>query len=160
MKKVAYCFLLLLLITACKSRKTAATGEHVEKKPEFIKVSINEVSSVKKSRAYALGKRMLNTCNTSTFKPFTKEEATDEVLKKINKDKIAMTCQNILRVFGQFQDMKLVEALRNDEDGLTIFRYKCEYEKKYKIKELRVSINDENKITAITTKDWNDTYHP
>lgn len=155
MKKVVL-FGCLLVLIGCKSKSTAK----VDKKPEFVKVNISEVSSIKKSRSYELGKRVLNTCNTSSFKPFTKEEATDEVLKKINKDKISMTCQNILRVFGQFQDMKLMEAIRYDDDKITVFRYKCEYEKKYKIKELRVSINDENKITAITTKDWNDTYNP
>ncbi len=155
MKKVVL-FLCLLVLIGCKSTSTSKA----DKKPEFVKVNINEVSSLKKSRAYELGKRVLTTCNTSSFKPFTNEEATEEVLKKINKDKISMTCQNILRVFGQFQDMKLMEAIRHEDDKITVFRYKCDYEKKYKIKELRVSINDENMITAITTKDWNDTYNP
>lgn len=159
MKKIALLCSLVLLI-GCKSGNTSSSTAKEEKKPEFVKLNINEVNSFKKNRSYELGKRVLMTCNSSAFKPFTKEEATEEVLKKINKDKIAMTCQNILRVFGQFQDMKLVEAIRYDEDKYTVFRYKCEYEKKYKIKELRVSINDENKVTAITTKDWNDTYNP
>lgn len=155
MKKVVL-FGCLLILIGCKSTSTSKAV----KKPEYVKVNISEVSTAKKNRAYELGKRVLNTCNTSSFKPFTSEEATEEVLKKINKDKISMTCQNILRVFGQFQDMKLIEAIRYDDDKITVFRYKCEYEKKYKIKELRVSINDENKITAITSKDWNDTYNP
>lgn len=159
MKKIALlCFLGLLI--GCKSGKTSSSNSKEEKKPEFVKLNINEVNSVKKNRSYELGKRVLMTCNTSTFKPFTKEEATEDVLKKINKEKISMTCQNILRVFGEFKDIKLIEVLRNEENETTVFRYKCDYEKKYKIKELQVSINDDNKITAITTKDWNDTYNP
>ncbi|PKP15708.1 MAG: hypothetical protein CVU07_09260 [Bacteroidetes bacterium HGW-Bacteroidetes-23] len=155
MKKVVL-FGCLLVLIGCKSTSTSKA----DKKPEFVKLNLSEVSSVKKNRAYELGKRVLNTCNTSSFKPFTTEEATDEVLRKINKEKISTTCKNILQVFGQFKDIKLVEVIRYDDDKITLFRYKCDYEKKYKIKELRVSINDENKITAITTKDWNDTYNP
>lgn len=159
MKKVAFICCLTFLIS-CKSGKTSSTSTTAGNKPEFIKLNLGEVSSIKKNRAYELGKRVLMTCNTSFFKPFTKEEATEEVLKKINKEKISMTCQNILRVFGQFNDMQLVEALRFDENQTTLFRYKCDYEKKYKTKELQVTINDENKITAITTKDWKDAYLP
>jgi hypothetical protein len=159
MKKVAlFCFLLVLI--GCKSGKTGTSSPKVEEKPEFVKLNISEVNSVKKNRAYELGKRVLMTCNTSTFKPFTKEEATEEVLKKINKEKISMTCQNILRVFGQFNDMKLIEVLRIEKSETTVFRYKCDYEKKYKTKELQVSIDDNNRITAITTKDWKDAYIP
>jgi len=159
MKKVALICCLIFLIS-CKSGKTSSSVATEENKPEFIKLNLSEVSSIKKSRAYELGKRVLMTCNNSSFKPFTAAEATEDVLKKINKEKISMTCQNILRVFGQFNDMQLVEVLRFDENQTTLFRYKCDYEKKYKIKELQVTINDENKITAITTKDWKDAYHP
>ena len=159
MKKVALICCLIFLIS-CKSGKTSSSVATEENKPESKKLNLSEVSSIKKRRAYELGKRVLMTCNTSSFKPFTAAEATEDVLKKINKEKISMTCQNILRVFGQFNDMQLVEALRFDENQTTLFRYKCDYEKKYKTKELQVTINDENKITAITTKDWKDAYHP
>lgn len=159
MKKLALLCCLVLLI-GCKSGKTSSTSTKIEKKPAFVKLPLNEVSSIKKNRSYELGKRVLMTCNTSVFKPFTQEEATEEVLKNVNKEKISMTCQNILRVFGQFNDIKLIEVLRIEDQKITLFRYKCDYEKKYKIKELQVSINDENKITAITTKDWKDAYLP
>ena len=121
---------------------------------------MSEVNSIQKNRAYELGKRVLMTCNTSSFKPFTSEEATPEVLKNINKDKISLTCQNIIRGFGQFKEINLIEVFRLENEKITVFRYKCDYEKKYSIKELRISVNDENKITAITTKDWKDAYNP
>ena len=76
----------------------------------------------------------------------------------MTRDRISLTCQNILRGFGQFYDMKLMEVYRIEKENVTVFRYQCDYEKKYKIKELRVTINDENKITAITTKDWSDDF--
>lgn len=159
MKKALFlCFILLFI--SCKSGKTSTASSNDKKKNEIVKINSSVVSTSKKNRAYEFGKRVLMTCNTSSFKPFTLEEATPEVLKKINKEKISMTCQNILRVFGQFKDIQLVEVLRNEESKITIFRYKCDYEKKYKLKELQVNIDDDNKLTAITTKDWKDAYIP
>ena len=158
MKKIVFLFCLFLLL-GCKSKKGISSPSEIEK-PTVTKLSMSEVNSIQKNRAYELGKRVLMTCNTSSFKPFTSEEATPEVLKNINKDKISLTCQNIIRGFGQFKDIKLIEVFRLENEKITVFRYKCDYEKKYSIKELRVSINDENKITAITTKDWKDAYNP
>jgi hypothetical protein len=109
---------------------------------------------LQKNRTYELGKRVLLTCNTSTFKPFTAEEATQEVIKKMTREKISLTCQNILRGFGQFKDIKLIEIYRIDKKNVTIFRYQCDYEKKHTLKELGVTINSVNKITSISTKDW------
>jgi len=156
MKKIVFILLITVLIS-CKSKKTNVTPSEA-RKASITTVSLNNVSNVQKNRAYELGKRMLMTCNTSTFKPFTSEEATDDVIQRINKDKISSTCQYILRKFGQFQDIKLKEVLRLEKEEITVFRYQCIYEKKYSIKELRVSVNDDNKITAIATKDWKDAY--
>jgi hypothetical protein len=157
MKKIVL-LLVISVLNGCKAKTTTKISE--PKKATMIKLSTEDINSIQKSRSYELGKRVLMTCNTSTFKPFTSDEATDEVIQNINKDKISLTCQNILRKFGQFQDIKLKEVFRLEKEDLTIFRYQCIYEKKYSIKELRVSVNDENKITSITTKDWKDAYQP
>lgn len=155
MKKLALIGLLLFIV-GCQSKKKVT--EVTPKKPSVEKLALAEVSTLQKNRSYELGKRVLQTCNTSKFKPFTTEEATPEVIQKMTRDRISLTCQNILRGFGQFNDMKLIEVYRIEKENLTVFRYQCDYEKKYKIKELRVTINDENKITAITTKDWSDDF--
>lgn len=146
----------LLLLVGCQTKKTGVPTE--PKKPSVVKLDNTEINSLQKSRTYELGKRVLMTCNTSKFKPFTTEEATPQVIQKMTPDKISMTCQNILRGFGQFNDMKLMEVYRIEKENLTVFRYKCDYEKKHSIKELRVTIDDEDKITSITTKDWSDDF--
>ncbi|WP_291118442.1 hypothetical protein [Flavobacterium sp. UBA6135] len=128
-------------------------------KPNYEVLAVSEVSTIQKNRTYELGKRVLMTCNTSAFKPFSSQEATNEVITNITKEKISLTCHNVLRGFGQFNDMKLVEVIRDNTNSITIFRYQCDYEKKYRIKELRVSINDDNKITAINSKDWKDAFN-
>lgn len=158
MKKIVL-FLVISILIGCKTKRL--TSEATKSNADTItKLTSENINSLQKNRAYELGKRVLLTCNTSTFKPFTTDEATDEVIQNINKEKISLTCQNILRKFGQFQDIKLKEVLRLEKKELTIYRYQCIYGKKYSIKELRVSVNDENKITSITTKDWNDAYKP
>lgn len=158
MKKIVLLLLIVSLI-GCKSKKSfSKTSKPV--KSSTTTISIKDIDDFQKNRAYELGKRVLMTCNTSSFKPFSTEEATEEVIQNINKDKISLTCQNILRKFGQFQDIQLKEVLKAEKDELTIFRYQCVYEKKYSIKELRVSMNDDNKVTSITTKDWKDAYQP
>lgn len=158
MKKLVL-FSLILFFISCKSvKKTTLPKEKI--KANFEKIELSSVPSMQKKRSYELGKRMLMTCNTSTFKPFTTEEATPEVIQKITQDKISMTCHQVLRGFGQFIDMKLKEVRYNEDTKITLFRYQCEYEKKYRIKELQVYINQENKITSITSTDWKDDYQP
>ncbi len=148
---------LIVFVIGCTSKKDAVSTKPVEK-PKLEKLPFSEVSSLHKTRTYELGKRVLMTCNTSTFKPFTNQEATPEVINNITKDKISLTCHNVLRGFGKFNDMQLIEVIRDEAASISIFRYKCDYEKKYRIKELRVSINDDNKITAINSKDWTDEF--
>ena len=87
MKKIVFFFCLFLLL-GCKSKKGNSSPSETEK-PTVMKLSMSEVNPIQKNRAYELGKRVLMTCNTSSFKPFTSEEATPEVLKNINKDKIS-----------------------------------------------------------------------
>lgn len=155
MKKITIACCLLFVI-ACQTKKTGVPVE--PKKSSVVKLNTTEINSLQKSRTYELGKRVLMTCNTSKFKPFTTEEATAQVIQKMTAERISMTCHNILRGFGKFNDMKLIEVYRLDKENLTVFRYKCDYEKKHSIKELRVTIDDENKITSITTKDWSDDF--
>ena len=128
MKKIVL-LLVISVLVGCKAKKTT-TKISEPKKASITKLSEEDINSLQKSRSYELGKRVLMTCNTSTFKPFTTVEATDEVIKNINKNKISLTCQNILRKFGQFQDIKLKEVLRLEEEEITVFRYECIYEKK------------------------------
>lgn len=72
-KLVAFGFILLLI--GCKTKQKT-----VEESPSALTVlTTNEIPIGLKDKAYSLGKRVLMTCNTSRFKPFTKEEATTAV---------------------------------------------------------------------------------
>jgi hypothetical protein len=77
MKKIVFLFCLFLLL-GCKSKKGISSPSETDK-PTVINLSMSEVNTIQKNRAYELGKRVLMTCNTSTFKSFTSEEATPEI---------------------------------------------------------------------------------
>jgi hypothetical protein len=138
------------------NQKKTTTSKDVEEviSKKTVAVALSQVNTTQKNRAYELGKRILLTCNTSQFKPFTATEATPEVIQKINRDKISMTCHQIQRGFGTFNDMTLQQVWRDEKNDLTIYRFVCDYEKKYRTKEMRVIMNDNNQVTAIATQDW------
>jgi 5'-3' exonuclease len=142
------CILLcgLLLLVCCKSKSLV-----VDKAIEVKKV--DEVEIVKKDRAYELGKRVLEACNTSRFKAFSSSEAIDKVRKNATKEKISKTCKKINQRYGRFKGLTLLDVTHNKETDEYVFRYSIDYEKKYFKKELKVTINSENKVSAITTQE-------
>jgi hypothetical protein len=177
MKKI----ILILFITAffgCKSKKvdtnpTAVAMEKTVNKPvektirktiektvelKIVKLVLSEVDSNQKDKAYELGKRILLTCNTSRFKAFNESEATQSVINNITLEKLSQTCLKYRQWYGTFKDLQLVEIFKNNTDKTTIFRYKALYSKKVANKELRVYMNEENKVSAIKTLDWTAAY--
>lgn len=151
MKKIAFALLCIVFLGACKSKP---------KVPVVEKVEAREVTAAQKQKAYELGKRVLNTCNTSKFKPFTTAEATEKVIQNTTLERLSSTCSKYLIKYGRFEDLKLVEVIRNNDDNSLVFRYKAEYQRKYTQKELQVTLNSDDKVSAIKSTDWTDVYTP
>ncbi len=123
-----------------------------------MKLEPSAVENSLKNKVTELGKRVLNSCNTSKFKPFTTEEATQDVINNITPDKISKTCKKFLFKYGRFENIQLIEILQNKTTKSKIFRYKAIYERKRIIKELRITVNDENQISEIKSTDWTDIF--
>lgn len=151
MKKLFLLLLGIAILSACKSKPTA---------PKTAKLELSQVSPMQKNRAYELGKRMLNACNTSKFKPFTKEEATEKVIQNVTLEKLSSTCRKFSIKYGKFEDIRLVEVIKNRTDESLIFRYKADYQRKFAQKELQVTLDKENKVSSIRSTDWSDEYVP
>jgi len=151
MKKIVVVLLCIASLASCKSKPKA---------PAVEKIEVKEVSSFQKDKAYDLGKRVLNTCNTSKFKPFTSEEATEKVRQNTTLERLSSTCSKYLIKYGRFEDLKLVEVIQNNDDDSVVFRFKAEYQRKHTQKELQVTLNSENKVSAIKSTDWADVYVP
>jgi len=119
---------------------------------------MSTVDEAQKNKAYELGKRILTTCNTSKFKPFTSSEATDKVIAKSTPENIKQICIKYNLKYGLFKDLEFVEMVPNKTDNTNVFRFKALFEYAKANKELRVTMNSENKASAITTKDWKDEF--
>lgn len=145
MKKIIL-LLGIALLVSCKSKNGA-----VDRAIEIVKAE--DVDMVKKDRAYELGKRVLEACNTSRFKPFSTSEATDKVRQNATKEKISSTCQKINLRYGRFKGLTLIEITHNRDTDEYVFRYSIDYEKKYFKKELKVTVNADNKVSGIATQE-------
>ena len=156
MKKLIL-ILSLIVVVGCKSKKV---NYDEPKENDIVKLSSNQISSSQKNKAYELGKRVLMTCNTSKFKPFTSNEATQSVINNITIDKLSKTCTKYRMWYGNFIDLQLVEVYQNKDNQTTIYRFKALYTKKVANKELRVFMNAENLVSAIKTSDWVENYKP
>jgi hypothetical protein len=155
MKKIIL-ILAIVLFISCKSKNVVSAPKPVEVK--IAKLMLSEVSELQKDKAYELGKRVLMTCNTSKFKPFSESEATTSVIQNTTEERLTKTCTKFRQYYGTFKDLQLVEIYKNNIDKTVIFRYKALYTKKVANKELRVSMNEENKVSAIKSLDWVDTF--
>ena len=149
-KAVVILILLTFVLNACKSKSKVA------EKPKIEIVEPSTIDKAKKDKAYALGKRVLMTCNTSKFRPFNKSEATESVIKNTTLERLTSTCQKFRIKYGKFEDIKLAQVIHNIDDDSYVFRYKAEYQRKFTTKELRVTLNSENKVSAIKSTDWTD----
>ena len=150
MKKLIV-ILSLIAVVGCKSKKA-------HQRVETVKLTTIQINSSQKNKAYALGKRVLMTCNTSKFKPFTNSEATESVIHNITIEKLSKTCSKFRQWYGNFKDLELAEVYQNTDDHITVYRFKALYTKKVANKELRVFMNDENLVSAIKTLDWVDNF--
>ena len=151
MKKILVLLLVFtFVLNACKSKSKAV------EKPRIEILEPNTVDKAKRDKAYSLGKRVLMTCNTSKFKPFNKSEATESVIKNTTLERLTSTCQKFRIKYGDFKDIKLAQVIHNMNDDSYVFRYKAEYQRTFVTKELRVTLNNENKVSAIKSTDWTD----
>lgn len=142
--------LCIIVLMGCKSKTTF----HIPVENQFEKISISEVGENQKKKAYDLGKRLLMICNTSTFIPFNKTEATQSVIDNTTLEKHSKICIKFRGRYGNFIDLKLVETIKNVSKNEIIFRYKAIYEHSNANKELRVTLNEENKVSSLKTMEW------
>jgi DNA-directed RNA polymerase beta' subunit len=151
MKKSGLIICLLLLI-GCKSKTVSRSTEDIRIK----KVLTSEINSNQENKAYSLGKRVLETCNTSKFKPFNETEVTKSVMENTTEERLTKTCLRFRQYYGSFIDLKLDGVYKTKQE--TIYRYHALYTKKVANKELRVFVNEENLVSAIKSMDWDEKF--
>lgn len=145
------CFASSLTLVSCKSKKPVVNKIDTTENISLLKLTNTEI--VKKKRADDLGTRLLETCNVSKFSGFSDTEATDTVRKNATKEKISSVCKKINLRNGRFLGINLIEITLNKIKNEYTFRYNIDYEKKFYKRELFVTINADNKVSAISTKE-------
>ena len=160
MKLLLKLMLVLLLVSSCKSKSgTGRTNTEPPKKAITI-LKPAEADPAQSRKAYELGKRVLMTCNTSKFKAFNSTEATATVIANTTQARLTKTCHAFRLKYGDFKDIRLIEVIRNDRDNTSTYRYKADYTKPIANKELRVTMNADNKVSSIKSADWSDNFTP
>ena len=102
MKKLTFLLVVGLLLLSCKSKKAKTIAKESRRYDTISQAKYSEVKSIKTNRAYELGKRLMETCNTSKFRSFNSGEATESVIKNATVEKISKTCQRINSRNGKF----------------------------------------------------------
>ncbi|MTH16782.1 hypothetical protein [Flavobacterium sp. LC2016-01] len=151
MKKAGLIICLLLLI-GCKSKTVSRDTDDLKIK----KVAVSEINSNQQKKAYELGKRVLETCNTSKFKPFNETEVTKSVMENTTEERLTKTCTKFRQYYGSFIDLKLDGVYKTKQE--VIYRYHALYSKKVANKELRVFVDENNLISAIKSMDWDEKF--
>jgi hypothetical protein len=151
MKKAGLIICLLLLI-GCKSKTISRDTEDLKIK----KISGSEINANQQQKAYELGKRVLETCNTSKFKPFNDTEVTASVRENTTEERLTKTCQRFRQYYGSFIDLKLDGVYKTKHE--VVYRYHALYTKKVANKELRVFVNEDNLVSAIKSMDWDEKF--
>jgi len=146
--------LTMLMLVACKTKNV--NGKIVGRSVETSEM--DAAQKAQKKKAYDLGKRLLLTCNTSKFEPYSKMEATDKVIANSTVKKVKEIGAKYSLKYGHFKDLEFVEMIPNKTDNTNIYRFKALFDYAKANKELRVTMNTENKISAITTKDWKEDF--
>jgi hypothetical protein len=154
MKKISF-LLIFCLVLACKSKKISVDKRSVA---ALERLSDIQVDKAQKDKTTVLGKQILMTCNTSKFIPFTEKEATAEVRKNMTLQRLSKICAKFQQKYGDFKELKFVEAYKDNTNQSIIYRYKALYEKKIANKELRLTVNKNNQIAAVNSKDWKDIF--
>lgn len=148
--------IIFLFVIGCKSKSAASK---VDEKPTLVFLKPSEVNSAQSKKAFDLGTRVLMTCNTSRFKPFNESEATKSVIQNTTQERLSRTCHKFRLKYGDFKQLKLVEVVHNANDSSFVYRYKAQYAKPIANKELRVTMNSDNKVSSIKSSDWADAYN-
>ena len=137
----------IALLFSCKSKK------HLVVDKSLVLVKSEAVNPIKQNRAYDLGRRLLESCNTSRFKAFSSSEATEKVRQNATKDNISTICKKINQRNGRFLGLTLLDVFHDKVKDEFIFRYSIQYEKKLFKRELSVRVDADNKVSAIATKE-------
>lgn len=144
----------ILMLSGCKTtqKSNSTSTTKLLKSSKWETLASESIQSEMLNKGQELCDRVLNTCNSSSFKPFNSKEATPELINKMTPEKITATCKEIIKGFGKFKSTRFNEAQYHEKDDLTLYVFDCEYEKKYYKKTIKIIMNTQGQATNILTE--------
>ena len=142
---------LIFAFLGCKTSQTKSTTTLL-KSSKWETLATENIKKEELKKGQMLCDRVLSTCNNSYFKAFNSSEATPELIQKMTPEKITATCKEIIKGYGNFKSTLFKEAQYLEKDGLTLYIFDCEYEKKYYKKVIKIMMNEKGQATNILTE--------
>ncbi len=85
------------------------------------------------------------------------DEAIDPIKKQFTGETQKLVYQQLKAQFGDFQSLEYSETwIQGNSKSISIFRFKGEFEKSTKKLEIRVVLNESDKIAGFFIKPWSD----
>nr|WP_321235416.1 hypothetical protein [uncultured Psychroserpens sp.] len=122
------------------------------------KIDLSSVSEENKTLVQEFMNKTLVDCNTIETLKLTSRNSTSRFRKFFTEDRLLERCNWYADRYGAIETTELIEAIQ-DED-FTIFRFKVKRSKAEWYTEMRVVLDEREKLAGIRTKDyWSDTFY-
>jgi len=125
---------------------------------DFRKLSNSEVDNTKVQIANDFASNYLNTLKNGKTYIF-RDEAIDAIKNQLTEENQKLIYQQLKSQFGDFQSSEYAETwIQGNNKSIQIIRLKATFEKSNKNLEIRVVLNDSNKIAGFWIKPWSDMF--
>ena len=122
----------------------------------FKKLADSEVNSSKIEIAKKFANFYLAALKNDSFYQF-KDEAVDILKNQLTEERQKASYKQIKDMFGDFKSLDYTETwIQKDDTVFKILRFKGDFEKSDQKLEIRVILNDTNKIAGFWIKPWSD----
>jgi hypothetical protein len=122
----------------------------------FKKLNDTEVDSKKIQIAQKFGNDFLTKLKNGSYYQF-QDEAIDAVKNGLTEESQKAAYQQIKGQFGDFQTLSYAETwIQNGNSAMVIFRFKGNFDKSNKQAEIRIVLDEKDKIAGFWVKPWSD----
>jgi 16S rRNA C967 or C1407 C5-methylase (RsmB/RsmF family) len=136
------CFIVLFSLNACSQ--------------DLKKLDNTEVDSEKLKIAQAFANDFFSGLKNDSYYEFN-DVAIDELKNQMSEENQKALYKQLKSQFGDFQFLEYAETwIQSNNKSVQINRFKGEFEKSNKKLEIRVVVNDSNKIAGLWVKPWSD----
>lgn len=124
---------------------------------QFSKVPQNEINKKDLKLTRELTEKLMEGLKTGNYYTLTEQEATPEMVKGLTAKTQEAVNNQITGMFGEYEGMKFVEALKPDNDGnYIVYRFKGTYSDSEDGAEIRAVLNNDQKLAGFWIVPWKD----